>query len=590
MVRLERIRSLLTNHVDGVLDPTVRDHRDHGSVRNTQITNAVNLQLGVHDTLFDALRQSGRATRVERRLAAVQHGALHLLVRLERHVPGILSLDERAEGLSLSEDVIGEADTLAHRENVEVVGEEVEVDVCLLEGVCAVEGDGARLGDGAHQVDDYGDVLALLGGGEVPLEGTAEHADEVQLEVRLALWREWVLATVGCLGLAVLLVLFEVVVDTGEADQLEQAGAGGAGVVLLVGLDGGFVLGALAQQDVVHAVAILDLEHKRDTWVVNEVLADVARVDNSVDAMAVQLAGGADTAKLEQLGGLEDTLGQDNFAASVEDQLFASGVIDDHTAADAIGVVDDEALGAHLRDDGDIGLVLQEEITARPHTLIDRVGAVGETEHLTVVDIFSDGVTLLGPGLTDGFTEGLHVIEQLSVGDVDRATTGANLGQVLWIPAQVVVVGGTLPEVRHKRIPGPFLASIFFPSVEGRLAAGHPGEVVQRRATTQSLTASVGLLDTLVVVALDHGGLVGPVVIAVPELHGYGGRGDLLNLLRVANTSLDDEHGHIGVFGQTTGDGVTSSTTAHDDEVIVGVVLGRHYGERSRRVVVEDLV
>lgn len=583
MISLDSVRSLLTNHVNGVLNTAVGNDGNHGSIGNTQVLDTVDLELRVHDTLLDALRQPRCTTGVERGLATVENRALHLLVGLERHLPRVLGLDERTERFSLGEHVIGEADALAHGDDVEVVDEEVEVDVGLLEGIGAVEGDRAGLGDRAHQVDDDSQVLALFGSGEMPLEGAAEHADKVELEVRLALGREGVFATVGGLGCAVFFVFLKVVVDTGEADQLEETGTDGTGVVLFVGVDGGLVLGAFAKENIVHAEAILDLEDERYTRVVDEVLADVARVDNGVDAVALQLAGRTNTAEHEQLRGLEDTLGQDDLAAGIEVQFIASGVDDSHTLADAVGIVDDEALGVHLRHYGDIGFVLHEEETTRPHTLVDTVGAVGKTIHLTIIYILCDGMAFLGPGLADCIPERLHIIEKLSMGDVDGAITGADLREFFGVPTQVIVIGCTLTEVRHKGVPGPFLTSVFLPPVECRLAPRHPGEVVQRRATTEGLATSVGLLDPFVVVTLDHRGLVRPVVLAVSKLHGFRGRGDLLNLLGVTDTSLDDEDGHIGVFGQTTSDGVTSSTTAHNDEVVVGVVLGRcHCGGSSR--------
>lgn len=301
--------------------------------------------------------------------------------------------------------------------------------------------------------------------------------------------------------------------------------------------------------------------------------------------MALQLAGGTNTAEHEQLRGFKNTLGQDDLTASIEVQFISSSIDDSDALADAVGIVDDEALGVHLRHYGDVGPVLHEEVAARSHTLIDTVGAVGETIHLTIIDILSDRMAFLSPGLAHCIPERLHVVEKLSVGNVD-GTTRANLRELLGVATQVIMVGCTLTEVRHKGVPGPFLASVFLPPVKCRLAARHPGEVVQRRATTKGLATSVGLLDPFVVVTLDHRGLVGPIVLAVPKLHGLRGRGDLLDLLGVTDTSLDDKDGHIGVFGQTTSDGVTSSTTTHDDEVVVGVVLGRcHCGGNSRRMI-----
>ena len=242
----------------------------------------------------------------------------------------------------------------------------------------AVERDLTRLRDGPHKVDHHGEMLALLGCGEVPLEGTAEHADKVELKVRLALGREGVLASVGSLGLVVGLILLEILIDTGEPDKLKQSRACRTGMVLLVGLDGGVVLGTLAQQDVIHAVSVLDAENERHTRVVDQVLANMTRIDNGVNAVLLQLPSGTYTTQHEELGGFEDSLGEDNLAAGEEAQLIARSINDRHTLTGTVRVVDDEALGVHLGDNGDVGLVLHKYETARTYTLVDTVTAVGD--------------------------------------------------------------------------------------------------------------------------------------------------------------------------------------------------------------------
>ena len=306
---------------------------------------------------------------------------------------------------------------------------------------------------------------------------------------------------------------------------------------------------------------------------VDQVLANMTRVDNSVNAVLLQLASGTHTTQHEELGGFEDSLGEDNLAAGEEAQLIARSINDRHTLTGTVRVVDDEALGVHLGDNGDVGLVLHKQETARTHTLVDAVTAVGETVHLTIIDVLGDRLASSSPGLGDSIAERLHLVQELSVRDVDGSTR-ANLLQVLVIQTLVVMVGGTFAEVGHQGVPGPFLAPKFLPPVECGLAARHPGEVVQRRATTKGLATSVGLLDPFVVVPFDHRGLVRPVVLTVSQLHGLRRRGDHLDLLRVADTCLNDKYSHVGVFGQTTGDGVTGGTTANNDEVIVGTVLG----------------
>lgn len=281
MVPLNSISPLLTNHINRVLNPAVRNNRDDRGINNTQALDTMDPEPGVNNTLLDILRQTSRTARVERGLGAVKHSALHELIVMQRHVPGIFGLDDILEPVAVLEHVVGVPDALADGDDVEVVVEVVQVDVGLLQGVGAVEGDLAALGDGADQVHHHCDVVALGGGWVVPLEGRTEETHEVELEMRLAVGAEGVFAAVGGLGLSILRVLLEVLVDAWEADHLEEAGAQGPAVVVLVGLDGLLVLRRVGAEDVVvHTVAVLDAEDEGDARVVEEVLADVQVVDD----------------------------------------------------------------------------------------------------------------------------------------------------------------------------------------------------------------------------------------------------------------------------------------------------------------------
>lgn len=221
MLGLDHIGTLLTDSVDRVLDTAVRDDRNNRSISNTELLDTVDLELRVHHTLIDILRETGSTSRVEGSLATVQNGSVHLLVGVERHFPWVLALNQVLEALALEQQVIAESDTLTHGNNIEVIGEEIKVDIRLLEGVGTVQGHLTRVGDRADQVNDHGKVITGLRGGEVPLEGGTEHADEVELEVRLSQGREWVLASIGGFRLAVFGILLEILVDTGESDQFE---------------------------------------------------------------------------------------------------------------------------------------------------------------------------------------------------------------------------------------------------------------------------------------------------------------------------------------------------------------------------------
>lgn len=500
-------------------------------------------------------------------LAAVQNSSLHVLIGVERHLEGVLLDDNVLETGTGGQDIVGPADTLAHGQDVQVVGEEVEVDVGLNQRVGAVQGD-LTLGQRAQQVDDDSHVAARLGDGVVPLEGSAEHANEVKLEVRLASGSEGVQATVGSLGLAVLRVLLEALVNTGETNKLEQTGADSTSLVLGVGLDGDLVLRTGAEDVVVQTVSVLDLEDERNDGVVQEMLSNVRRLEDLGDVVLGQLSGGTDTAQQEELGGLEDTLGKDNFAGGVDTDLSVVSLADNSdTLADAGLGVDDQTLGVNAVEDGDVGLVLQVEVASLALTTVDGVNTVSETLHLTRVDVLGQRLALGNPSLSKGVTERSHLGNQVGVGDVD-GTASSDLLQIGRVELLVIVVGSALAEVVDTVIPVPLGATEFLPVVKGRLGTGNPSEVVGTGTSTKHLSTGVGLLNSLVVVALDHSRLVGPVMLATTEVEGLGRGGDLLELVRVGNTGLDDQDADLRVLSETAGNCVSSSTTAHDDEVV----------------------
>ena len=95
-----------------------------------------------------------------------------------------------------------------------------------------------------------------------------------------------------------------------------------------------------------------------------------------------------------------------------------------------------------------------------------------------------------------------------------------------------------LSQIIDNVVPVPVLTSKLLPVVERRLAAWNPGEVVSRAASAKHLATSIGPLNTLILWALDEGGLVLPVIFAVPQVIGLCWGGDLVNLMRVATGQL----------------------------------------------------
>ena len=69
-------------------------------------------------------------------------------------------------------------------------------------------------------------------------------------------------------------------------------------------------------------------------------------------------------------------------------------------------------------------------------------------------------------------------------------------------------------------LPIPKLAAKFRPIIIRALTPSYPGEVIETAASTEDFSSRVGLLDSLIVWPLNHGGLVAPVVFAVAEFKG----------------------------------------------------------------------
>jgi hypothetical protein len=61
--------------------------------------------------------------------------------------------------------------------------------------------------------------------------------------------------------------------------------------------------------------------------------------------------------------------------------------------------------------------------------------------------------------------------------------------------------------------------------------------------------------------AVDHGRLVGPVVLAIAQLEGPRRRGDRVDVAGVADAGFDDQDLDVGVLGETAGDDAASGAT-----------------------------
>jgi hypothetical protein len=268
MVTLDSIRTLLGDHVHGVLDTAIRNLRDNRSVDNTEIANAVNLKTGIDNTLLDILGKTSSTARVEGCLGAIENSSLHGLIIIQRHIPGVFTFNDILETVSILEDIVGKSDAFANSDDIKIIAEVIKVDVGLLKRVGAVQGYFAALGDGANEINHDSHVTTLSGMGEVPLERTSEKGDEVKLKMRLAVGTEWIKIVIGGLRLAIFGRLFEVLVNSREPNHFKEGRAHSTSVAVRVGGKDLILEGTLAQDMAVHGELIFETEDEWNTRVV----------------------------------------------------------------------------------------------------------------------------------------------------------------------------------------------------------------------------------------------------------------------------------------------------------------------------------
>lgn len=101
MVALDGISTLLAYHVNRVLDAAVGDNRNDRCVNNSKIFNTVHPQVGIDNTLANALRQTRSTARVERGLAPVENGPPHKLLVIKRHAPRVLAFNNVFKAIAM---------------------------------------------------------------------------------------------------------------------------------------------------------------------------------------------------------------------------------------------------------------------------------------------------------------------------------------------------------------------------------------------------------------------------------------------------------------------------------------------------------
>jgi hypothetical protein len=199
---------------------------------------------------------------------------------------------------------------------------------------------------------------------------------------------------------------------------------------------------------VLEPVAVFELEAVREDGVVEEVAANVGRIDDGCNAVLGEVGGGADAGEHEDLGALVDARGHNDFSAGAKGVLFVVGADDDD--ADGRGALEDEAFGVGVRDDGHVGLVLEEYGGGRARAVVDGADALEKSALVARVDVGRELLALADPGFLQCVAERLELGNQVGVGDMQRAVA-ADVLQIGREELLIVVICGRLLDMSESR-------------------------------------------------------------------------------------------------------------------------------------------
>lgn len=352
--------------------------------------------------------------------------------------------------------------------------------------------------------------------------------DKVYLEVRLAGGTKGVNSAVLGFVLAVLFGLLEPFISTRESNELQETAAVDASLVLLIGCDCAVLLWPSSQQVTVETVAILDLEYMRQDGMVEQVLTNVLRVNEELDAMRLEISLATNTRQHEQLGTFIGTLRHDYLVLRSEGIVLPIRTDDSDT--NCFVAFELENLGSCGGHNSDVLLPFHKDGGVRSLALVDGVDALEEPLLSAGVDIGSQFATFADPCCLKSVSERLHLGDHIRMCDMQRPSLVADLGEFCGVQVVIVMVSGRLVKIVLRILPIPFFGCILGPIVDRCSTASNPGIVVLGAGSTQDLASWVGLLYPSVVRTVDHGGLVLPVPLAAAKLESTSGSVDLWNL------------------------------------------------------------
>ena len=87
---LDQVSSLLRNHVDGILDATIRNDGEDISIHDPQLLDPMHLHIPVNDTLLDGLTETTGPAWAKAGLAPLEDHLVHGLVASTGHRPRVV--------------------------------------------------------------------------------------------------------------------------------------------------------------------------------------------------------------------------------------------------------------------------------------------------------------------------------------------------------------------------------------------------------------------------------------------------------------------------------------------------------------------
>lgn len=108
-------------------------------------------------------------------LRTLQNGLDHCLVRVTGHGPRVVIANDVLHTLPILDNIVDVPDALAESDKIEVIREEIQIDIGLFLWISRIEFDFAVARQWTHEVDNHGQPIPGLRGGEVPLKGISEH-------------------------------------------------------------------------------------------------------------------------------------------------------------------------------------------------------------------------------------------------------------------------------------------------------------------------------------------------------------------------------------------------------------------------------